>query len=106
MITETVNAVLQAENEANTITAQAMEEAKRIVSDAQNTAEAIRKNTAARMKSDRKIVVAEAEKQGEEEFIKITEAGKQATDKLEKEISVEKAVEFIKNKVLSSYARR
>lgn len=105
MITETVNAVLKAEQEANLIVTEAAEEAKRIVNDATLVADALRKDTVTVVKNERKAVVAEAEKQGQEEYEKILEAGKNVTEKLETETEIGGAAQFIKEKVLERYAR-
>ena len=106
MITETVNAVLKAEEEARVITSQASEEAKKIVEDADVYAEKLRKDTVKNVKEERKSVAEAAEKEGDEEYAKILLAGKQVTEKLAKEADVYSAADFIREKVLGSYVRR
>ena len=106
MITETVNAVLKAEEEARIITSQASEDAKKIVEDADVYAEKLRKDTVKNVKEERKSVAEAAEKEGDEEYAKILLAGKQVTEKLTKEADVYSAADFIREKVFSSYVRR
>lgn len=106
MITETVNAVLKAEEEARVITSQAAEEAKKIVEDADVYAEKLRKDTVKNVKEERKSVAEAAEKEGDEEYAKILLAGKQVTEKLAKEADVYSAADFIREKVLGSYVCR
>lgn len=106
MISDTLNAVLKAEEEARLITAQADEEARAIVLDADARADALRKETIQSVRSERKKVVEEAEKEGAQELEKIILAGKAVADKLGEQAAVKKAAQFIKEKMTDSYVGR
>lgn len=106
MITDTINAILEAEQQANHMLAQASEDAKNMVADADNECEKIRNIAKDAVKEDRKKVVESATKEGETEYEKIILSGKNSADKLKKSTDTTKAVEFIKEKVLTSYGNR
>lgn len=106
MITDTINAILEAENQANHMLTQASEDAKNMVANADNECEKIRNIAKDAVKEDRKKVVENATKEGDAEYEKIMLSGKRAADKLKKSTDLIKAVEFIKEKVLTSYGNR
>ncbi|MBR1746697.1 MAG: hypothetical protein IJ735_00625 [Clostridia bacterium] len=106
MIQDTVNEILQAEAEAERITAEANEEAKRVVTVAEENATKLRAETVKSVKEERKKVAESAEKEGDAQYEKILLAGKAKADDLREHTDVNKAAEFIKNKVLEGYVRR
>lgn len=106
MIQETVNAILEAEAKAGEITAQAADEAKLIVQNADGEADKLRSETVEKVKAERKKVADSAENEGNAEYQKILLAGNKQTDKLLKTTDVTKAAEFIKEKVISGYGNR
>ena len=106
MIQDTVHEILKAEAEADKITADANEEAKRIVTIAEENAAKLRLETVRSVKVERKQVVESAEKEGDAQYEQILLAGKKTADRLQKDTDVTKAVEFIKSKVLEGYVRR
>ena len=106
MIQDTVNEILKAEAEADNITADANEEAKRVVTLAEENATKLRAETVRAVKEERKQVVASAEKEGDAQYEQILLAGRSRADRLRKDTDVKKAVEFIKDKVLEGYVRR
>lgn len=106
MITETINAILASEEQANQMLLQASEDAKAMVADADNECEKIRNIAKDAVKQDRKSVVESATKEGDAQYEKIILSGKMAADKLKKSTDITKAVEFIKEKVLTSYGNR
>ena len=106
MIQDTVNEILKAEAEAEKITADANEEAKRVVTLAEENATKLRAETVRSVKEERKKVVESAEKEGDAQYEQILLAGKSRADGLRKNTDVKKAAEFIKNKVLEGYVRR
>ena len=106
MIQDTVNDILLAEQEADKITADANEEAKRIVTTAEENAAKLRAETVRSVKEERKKVVESAEQEGNAQYEQILLAGKKRADALRQGTDVDKAAEFIKNKVLEGYVRR
>ena len=106
MIQDTVNEILKAEAEADKITADANEEAKHVVTLAEENAAKLRAETVRSVKAERKKVVESAEKEGDAQYEQILLAGKSRADDLRKKTDVKKAAEFIKEKVFAEYVRR
>ncbi len=105
MIQDTVKAVIEAEKQAAEITKAASEEGKIIVANAEKEAEKLRISTVNEVKEERKKVVASAEEEGEKEYEKIILAGKAQAAKLSEGVKLDKAIEFIKEKI-SVYGNR
>ena len=106
MIPDTVNDILLAEQEADKIAFDANEEAKRIVTTAEETAAKLRAETVRAVKEERKKVVESAEQEGDAQYEQILLAGKKKADSLKKTTDVDKASAFIVDKVLEGYVRR
>lgn len=106
MITDTVNAILEAEKQAEEITSSASEEAKVIVSQAETEAEKIRLDAVEKVKKERTKVIESAVKEGDASYAKIVLAGKKQSDKIENGTALDKAADFIKEKVLTEYVNR
>lgn len=106
MIQETVSAILDAEAQAAEITAQASEEAKTIVANAENEAEKLRASTVSAVKEERKKVALSAREEGDAKYEEIMLAGKSEAKRLEERVDITRASDFIKEKVLSGYVNR
>ncbi len=106
MVTDTINAILEAEEKANQMTSQAAEDAKAMVIDADAECEKIRNIAKEAVKEDRKKTVESATKEGDSQYEKIVLSGKRSADELKAQTDIAKAVEFIKEKVLKSYGNR
>ena len=106
MIQDTVNEILKAEQEADQLTSDANEEAKRIVTLAEENAAKLRAETVKAVKEERKKVAESAEKEGNEQYERILLAGRSRADSLRKTTDVSVAADFIKDKVIASYVRR
>ena len=59
-----------------------------------------------KVKKERANVIESALKEGNDSYEKILLAGKQQSDKIENGTALNKAVDFIKEKVLSEYVNR
>ncbi len=103
MITEILDEIRIAEAEAEEITKKAAEDAKQTVLHADEESRKIRLTTVKAVKEERRKVAETAAKEGGVQYAKIVASGKTAADKLVKETSVDKAAEFIKEKVLTAY---
>lgn len=106
MIHETVNAILETEEAVAKEIAQATEDAKESVLQAEKEAERIRSEVIARMKNERKKTVEAATADGEKQYNQILASGKQNAQRLLSTTDTTAAVEFIKEKVLSGYVHR
>ena len=103
MINDTLNEILQAEEEAAQIMQRAEEDAKQTVISADAECEKIRKTTVKAVKEERKKVVESANREGDKQYAKILEAGVTVAQNMERNTDVTEAVKFIKEKVLSNY---
>lgn len=106
MVTETINAILEAEEKANQMISQATEEAKAMVVSADIECEKIRNIAKEAVKEDRKKTVESATKEGDSQYEKIVILGNKDAEALKKQTDISKAVDFIKEKVLTSYGNR
>lgn len=106
MIHEAVNEILAVEEKMAQEIARTTEDAKESVVQAEVQAEKIRADVVTKMKADRRKAVEEANADGEKQFNQIVASGKQNAQRLLSTTDRAKAVEFIKEKVLSGYVHR
>ncbi len=103
MVQDTLKIILEAEAQAEDILKGALEEAKLTVQHADEEAEKIRSEAKEKVKAERKSVVLHANKDSEEEFLKIIKEGQNASDKLEKETDTLEAAKFIRDAIFDNY---
>ena len=103
MINEILDEIRAVEQEADELTKKAIEDARQTVLEADEECRKIRLTTIKAVKEERRKVVDNANKEGGAIYAKIVGDGKRAAEKLVKDTDVEKAVEFIKEKVLAGY---
>lgn len=103
MIHDTVNAILEAEKQADLDIAKATEDAKESILQAEKEAEKIRHDVVERMKIERKKTVEAAVADAEKQYNQILTSGKQNAQRLLSATDVQKAVDFIKEKVIEKY---
>ena len=106
MIHETVNAILEAEEKVAKDIAQATEDAKESVMQAEKEAERIRSEVVTRMKAERKKTAETAAADAEKQYNQILASGKQNAQRLLSTTDTTEAVDFIKEKVFSTYVHR
>ena len=103
MIHETVDAILAAEEKVARDIAQATEDAKESVQQAEKEAERIRADVVARMKVERKKSAEAAMADGEKQYTQILASGKQNAQRLLTATDLGPAVDYIKKKVTAAY---
>ncbi|MBO4539329.1 MAG: hypothetical protein J5781_03555 [Clostridia bacterium] len=103
MIHETVDAILAAEDKVAKEIAQATEDAKESVQQAEKEAERIRTEVVVRMKAERKKTAEAAMADGEKQYTQILASGKQNAQRLLSSTDLTPAVEYIKEKVTATY---
>ncbi len=103
MIHETVDAILAAEDQVAREIAQATEDAKESVQQAEKEAERIRAEVVTRMKVERKKTAEAAMADGEKQYTQILASGKQNAQRLLSSTDLTPAVEYIKEKVTATY---
>jgi len=103
MIHETVDAILAAEDQVAREIAQATEDAKESVQQAEKEAERIRTEVVTRMKAERKKTAEAAMADGEKQYTQILASGKQNAQRLLSSTDLTSAVEYIKEKVTATY---
>lgn len=103
MIHETVDAILAAEERVARDIAQATEDAKESVQQAEKEAERIRAEVVIRMKSERKKSAEAAIADGEKQYTQILASGKQNAQRILTATDLGPAVDYIKNKVIAAY---
>ena len=103
MIEETLKAVLEAEEQAEEIVRQALEDAKETVAHADGEAEKIRKRAIEKVSEDRKRVVAQANIDADLQFNEVIKSESKKCAKLKKDTKQDDAVAFIKDKIFEKY---
>ncbi|HQC55197.1 MAG TPA: hypothetical protein PKX91_05705 [Clostridia bacterium] len=106
MIEETLKAVLEAEDQAEEIVKQALEDAKETVAHADDEAEKIRTQAIEKVNSDRKSVVAQANSDANLQFDEIIKAESKKCTKLKKDTKKEDAISYINDKLFEKYGLR
>ena len=106
MLQQTIIEIQKAENQAEQLIKESLEEAKIMSANAVVEAENIKKSTIEKTKEERNKVVLEAKKEAEQIYNNIIEEGKKQAKELAKKISFDKEIETIKNKVLEKYGNR
>ena len=103
MINDILDEIRIAEKEAEEMMERAIEDAKLAVISADEEGRNIRNTTIRAVKEERRKVVESATKEGNTRYNKILSAGKLEADRIIKETEINKAVELIKEKILSNY---
>ena len=106
MINEILDEIRIAEKEADEIQKKAAEDARQTVLDADEKCRIIRAETVKSVKEERRKVVDKANAEGDAVFAEIVRKGQEQANAKIKETDTNKAVEFIKEKVLSGYVDR
>ncbi len=106
MIHDTVQEIIAAEKEAERMNAQALEDARVSVAQAEKESEKITKDVVDMVKEERRKVVANALSDGEKLYNQIVAGGKQNVARLQNATDTDKAAQFIKEKVFSEYVNR
>ena len=104
MINDILEEIRVAEKEAEEMMERAVEDAKLAVISADEESRNIPNMTVRAVKEERRKVVESAMKEGNTQYNKILFAGKQEADKIIRETEINKAVDFIKERILASYA--
>lgn len=106
MINEILDEIRVVEKEAEEIRKKAAEDARQTVLDADEQCRIIRAETVKAVKEERRKVVEEANAEGDAMYAEIVRKGREQADAEIKQTDTRKAVEFIKEKVLSGYVNR
>lgn len=106
MINEILDEIRVAEKEAEEMVKKAAEDARQTVLDADEKCRIIRAETVKSVKEERRKVVEKANAEGDAKFAEIVNKGKEEAKKTIEATNTDKAVEFIKEKVLSGYVNR
>ncbi len=106
MLNEILDEIRIAEKEAEETAKKAEEDAKQTVFNADEEARKIRLETLKTVKEERRKVVEQAEKCGDEKADAIIAEGKIFVQKIVTDTPTEKAAEYIKEKVSARYVNR
>lgn len=103
MLKETLQSIIEAEQNADTIIKDALADAKAMSENATVEAEKIKKDAVQKTKAERQKVIETAMKEAEDNYDNIINLGKKQAEIILSQTKTDKVVETIKNRVLNKY---
>lgn len=103
MVKQTIASIIEAEQKADQIIADALADAKAMSQNATEEAKQIRHRTIESVKQDRQKVTETAEQEAEESSNNIITLGKKQAEKIKSLTKTEEVINLIKDKVLKKY---
>ena len=106
MLKDTILEIKEVEKEADEMCAKALEDAKNAVISADEESNRIKIDAVNQVKAERKKVIEAAEKDATKQYDLIINSGIERAKELKEKTDTSKAVDFIKEKLVSSYGSR
>lgn len=105
MLKQTLESIIEAEQQADKIVKDALADAKAMSENATAEAEKIKNDTVTKVKQEREKVIETAQKEAEENYNNILALGKKESEKIVTQTKTDKVIDIIKNRVLGKYGK-